>query len=283
MEEHYIEVDGINVYYRNSAGKGPCLVLLHGIPTDSNLWDGVYPLIEDSYSVYAFDLLGFGKSGKPDSSEINIKYQAVFFADVFDRLGLKDIILVGHDIGGGIAQIMAVENPKNIKAVVLMDSACYDSWPIELLKAEKKINMLFENLPEDVIHELFVKYIKGGLYNKERAEEVAEKYWKYINDSHGAQNFVRAVGSFDSRYTMEIAPLLYKIDIPVLILWGRYDTYLKLSCAYRLSEDIKKSMVEIIDCAGHFLPEDRPDEIVEAIKSFLNKYPQAPLKGKYRK
>jgi pimeloyl-ACP methyl ester carboxylesterase len=267
MEQSSIKVNGMNIHYKHS-GSGQCMVLLHGIPTHSGLWDEVMPHL-DQYSVYAFDLLGFGESDKPGSSDIDIKSQAFFLLSVFKALSIKNAVIIGHDIGGGIAQYIAVSNPEAVKAMVLMDSVCYDSWPIELLSVKGKVQMLFEHLPENVLDGLFVKYIEDGLYNKDRAKQISQKYWKYIKDSSGIKSFLNAVESFDSKYTMEIAPLLRTIKTPTLVLWGKHDAYLRLSYAYRLSEDIKNSRIEVIEDGGHFLPEDQPEETAKSIDRFI--------------
>lgn len=268
MKECEITVRGLNVHYKH-IGSGQPLVFFHGIPTNSSLWDGVISSLSGEYSIYAFDLLGFGKSSKAGSFILDIKSQADFFEDVLDSLKIENPIICGHDYGGGIAQYFAVLGASRVRAVVLIDSVCYDLWPIELLSTESTVRTLFEHLPVDIVHELFEKYISGGLYNKDRVSDVVKKYSDCIKDEKAINNFIETVKSFDHKYTQEIVPLLYKINIPVLILWGRHDTYLKPSCAYRLNEDIKRSTIEIIDDGGHFLPEDQPEEVAKSIDKFI--------------
>lgn len=268
MKECEITLRGLSVNYKHT-GSGQPLVFFHGIPTNSSLWDGVISNLSGQYSIYAFDLLGFGKSSKTDSSLLNIKAQAEFFKDVLEKIGIVNPVICGHDIGGGIAQYFALLESFKVRAVVLIDSICYDLWPIELLSTESSVRTLFRNLPAEIVGELFQKYISGGIYNKDRTPEVVEKYSGFIKDEESTNAFLETVKSFDHKYTMELVPLLYKIRIPVLILWGRHDNYLKPSCAYRLSEDITGSKIEIIDDAGHFLPEDQPDKVAQSIDRFM--------------
>lgn len=268
--EKYMTVNGKRLFYKHS-GAGPNVVLLHGIPTHSGLWDDVVLKLEKHCSVYAFDLLGFGRSDRAESKDLNIESQASIFREVLKTLSLNNVTLVGHDIGGGIVQVMAVSDPKLINALVLIDSACYDSWPIELLRTEGRVSMLFEHLPPEVIKELFIKYISDGMYNKDKVEHTAEKYWSYIDSPGGVRDFLNAVASLDSKYTMEIADRLCTIKLPTLILWGREDNYLRLSYAYRLSEDIARSKIIVLNEGGHFLPEDSPEQVAAEILEFLNK------------
>lgn len=268
MEEHEITVRGLKVYYKHT-GSGQPLVFFHGIPTNSSLWDGVAANLQGKYSVYAFDLLGFGKSSKADSTLLDIKSQAVFFKEVLGTLKIENPVICGHDIGGGIAQYFALFGDYRIKALVLIDSVCYNLWPIELLSTERTVRTLFEHLPAEIIYELYEKYLSGGLYNKDRVPDVVKKYSSCIEDEESINNFLEIIKSFDHKYTMEISPFLYKIRIPCLILWGKHDGYLKPSCGYRLNEDIKHSIIEIIDDGGHFLPEDQPKKVAESIDRFM--------------
>lgn len=268
MDEYSIEIRGKRINYKYS-GAGPCIVFLHGIPTHSGLWDETISYLGDSYSIYAFDLLGFGKSDSSRSFELNIKAQAQMFTDIFRMMCLKEVVLVGHDIGGAIAQIIAILNPEILRGMVLIDSACYDSWPIELLKVESKVEMLFMHLPKDVVKSIFERYIGDGMYNKDKIDSIVEKYWCYLDGSEGVERFLNAVQSFDSRYTMDIVHLLDTIRVPTHILWGKHDVFIKKSHAYRLNEDIRNSTLEILDDAGHFLPEDQPLKTAQAIQRFL--------------
>lgn len=266
--EDYITVKGRKIFYKHS-GEGPCIVFLHGISTHSALWDGVISNLEKHFSVYAFDLLGFGKSERAESLELSLRSQANLFISAFKSMGLRCITLVGHDIGGGIAQIISLLNPGILKALVLMDSACYDSWPIDLLKVQSRVGMIFEHMPPDVTYQVFQNYIKDGLFNKEMAEEISLKYWEYIKGPEGIKGFLETVKSFDSRQTLEISHLLSRIRLPVLILWGKQDAFIRQSFAYRLSEDIPNSELKIIDSAGHFLPEDKSEEVSREITRFV--------------
>jgi pimeloyl-ACP methyl ester carboxylesterase len=197
MEEQILQLDGKSIYYRHS-GEGYPVVLLHGIPTHSGLWDGVMPILEKSCSVYAFDLPGYGKSAGYDSRDLNIRSQARLLYKALEKLDLKKPVIAGHDMGGGIAQIMALSRPGELSGMVLLDSVCYDSWPINLLCAESKVSVLLKNLPPEVALDVFTSYMADGLYDKSLAGKLAEKYWKYFSSPGGEKKFLKIVESLDS-------------------------------------------------------------------------------------
>src|SRR6516165_1755973 len=94
-------------------GHGRSVVLIHGIPTSSYLWRNVIPpLIQNGLEVIAIDLLGYGYSDKPIEADLGVAAQAERVAAVLRRLSWAGGTIVGHDIGGGVAQLMCANDPQ---------------------------------------------------------------------------------------------------------------------------------------------------------------------------
>ena len=92
-------------------GSGPPVLLIHGIPTSSLLWRQVIPVLTQTHRVIAPDMLNFGKSAKPVDADVSIAAQSRLMVKVLDALGVARADVVAHDIGGGVAQLMAVNGP----------------------------------------------------------------------------------------------------------------------------------------------------------------------------
>src|SRR5207249_3727418 len=120
------------------AGEGPPVVLLHGFPTSAYLWRREIPLLASRMRVVAPDLLGYGRSAKPKDTDLSITAQAGYVAELLDHLGIEKAAVVGHDIGGGVAQLLAFAG--RAAALVLMDAICFDVWPIEGVKMLQAAN-----------------------------------------------------------------------------------------------------------------------------------------------
>ena len=90
----------------------------------------IIPELAKTHRVIAPDLLNYGKSDKPNDADVSINAQSSIIAKLMDVLGARRADIVGHDIGGGIAQLIAVNYPEKIRKLVLIDSICFDSWPI---------------------------------------------------------------------------------------------------------------------------------------------------------
>jgi len=131
--EHVI-VDGVEIAFRR-AGAGQPLLLLHGIPTSSRLWDAVGAELSSEFDVIAPDLVGFGESAKPVDRDVSMAAQARLQPQLLDALGIGRVVLIGHDIGGAAAQRMAVDAAERVSALGLIDSVSFDSWPIFRMRA----------------------------------------------------------------------------------------------------------------------------------------------------
>jgi pimeloyl-ACP methyl ester carboxylesterase len=106
------------------------VVQLHGIPTSWALWRHVLPQVRGG-RLLALELAGYGESIPAGRDrEISVARQADYLLAWLDHLDIERAVLVGHDLGGGVAQIAAVRQPRRCAGLVLTNAICYDSWPI---------------------------------------------------------------------------------------------------------------------------------------------------------
>ena len=112
-------------------GRGEPVILLHGIPTWSFLYNEVIPLLAESNRVVAPDFLGHGYSDRRDFFDRSLRAQTDMILRLMDHLGIARASFVGHDTGGGVALIMAIEHPERVDRLVLTNVVAYDSWPID--------------------------------------------------------------------------------------------------------------------------------------------------------
>jgi pimeloyl-ACP methyl ester carboxylesterase len=267
---NYITIQGLKIAYTR-IGDGESIVLIHGITTSSFIWRNIIPGLSKDYDVVAVDLLGCGNSSKDLSADYSIKNQALILADLLRELDLGKTHIIGHDIGGGIAQIMAVKFPELIQDIVLINTIGYNYWPVQPITTMRTpVFRQFAMMSLDM--GMLQKLIKKGLYKKESyTEEFKSLVWEEMADKKRRKSFLHFAKCLNNQHLMEIAPELKNIDFPVLIIRGEGDLYLNSIISTRLEEDIPSGEILRIRTGGHFIQEDEPDLLIEKISEFYSK------------
>lgn len=247
-------------------GEGEPMVLLHGIPTWSYLWSPVLGTLTRSARVLAPDLAGFGFSDKRDRFDRSIARQAELIDAWMERIGLASAVIVGHDIGGGVALRLATLFPARVRKLCVINTVSYDSWPIELMLqfghpgADRLLS------PAMAIR-LLTQALKGGFASRPPAALLEGLLAPYASDI-GKRSLIRNASALNTNLTTEITPLLSSIRIPTLILWGEDDTFQPIAYGERLAWDIPGADFVRLGGARHFAMVDRPRAVAERLRAF---------------
>ena len=247
------------------AGSGPPVLLVHGIPTSSLLWRDVQPTLAAEADVLAVDLLGYGKSGKPMEPPPSLPVQAALLVQLLEEEDLHDVLVVGHDIGGGIAQLMAVERPERLAGLVLVNTIAYDSWP-EPGVARLKDPAWDERLPTIDLAAGLQRSLQKGLVRQERAtRELAVAYAEPFEEVEGRRAYLRAARALQTADLLSRSEEVEAIDLPVHIVWGTQDPFQPVEYGRRLADRLSRSRLTTWDDASHFVPEDVPERLAELL------------------
>lgn len=221
-----IELEGImdfpvRVAYTD-LGEGEPIVLLHGIPTWSYLYNNVIPKLVENYRVIAPDLLGHGWSDRRDRFDRSLVIQAKMILRFLDFLKLERVNLVGHDTGGGVSLILAIEASERINRLVLANIVVYDSWPID------DMLMLGHPMWKHKSNQEIVDYLVGGLeYGISRPEQLTEEFKEGIvapyADEEGKISLIRNASALNTNHTMALVERHSTITAQTLLLWGVED------------------------------------------------------------
>ncbi|MEJ2699527.1 MAG: alpha/beta hydrolase [Desulfuromonadales bacterium] len=248
-------------------GGGPPVVLLHGTPWSSfNLRHLIRALSED-FTVYYYDLLGYGQSDKsPGDVSLGIQNQ------VLDRLlehwQLKRPSVIGHDFGGATVLRTHLLNVRDFDRIVLIDPVAVSPWGSPFFRHVKEHEAAFAGVPE-YIHEAIVRaYVRTAAF-KPIDDPTLDGIVSPWTETGGKAAFYRQMAQADSAYTDEVQPLYGQISRPVLILWGREDAWIPLERGRALHEMIPGSKFRVIPDAGHLVIEEKPDELLAEIFPFL--------------
>lgn len=255
----------LRVAYQD-VGEGAPAVLIHGIPAWSFLWSkAIKPLAETS-RVIVPDLLGYGFSDKRDCFDRSVRRQAQMIAGLMDTLGLPAATVVGHDIGGAVAQVLAVDYPSRVDGLVLIDAVAYGSWPSSSMASLGDPTLI--GRPEEIM-EIVRHDAKIGHDENADAEAFAQDMAAPYDSEKGRRSMVRNASALNTNHTMELADRLETIDAPALVLWGEEDPWQPLSDAKQLAGDIPRADLVTIPQASHWLPFDQPEETAHHLSRFV--------------
>lgn len=268
MTENHTYIDGHKIAFLEQ-GSGSPVILLHGIPTNSLMWRDIIPQLAKTHRVIAPDLLNYGRSAKPKSADVSINAQSGMIVKLMDVLGVRRADIVAHDIGGGVAQLIAVNYPEKIRKLVLMDSVCFDSWPIPEFEPLQKPEAESDMSLEDFLS-MMRAFMPNDVYNKSvMTDELIELYLEPWSTEDGKRAFFRNLRRLNKEYTQAIADELSQLPHQTLIIWGDKDPFQKPEYALKLAEAIPNTELVWIKDVGHFLIDEKPAEIGDHLSQFL--------------
>lgn len=246
-----LDIDGLKINYK-VAGEGPVILVLHGWGSDSARWESVQVrLAQQGFQVVIPDLPGFGKSEQPKSSW-NIEDYSIFVEKFVDALSLKEFYLLGHSFGGGLALLYAVKHPEKIQKLFLFAAAIKreKSFRKDFLKIVAKVTKIFSFLPfYFLFRKAMYKYvIRTSDYSYQKGI-MKDTYLKVIKQ--------------------DLSPLLSKIKIPTIVLWGKKDDVISVKDAYFIKEHIADSELVIFPEGDHDIERKMPEVLVKNIVNFL--------------
>lgn len=266
-EDKFSSIGNYKLHYKQSGTGTETVVLLHGIPTNSFLWHGVVPFLSEAYTVIVPDLLGYGLSDRAPQDELSLPNQAKHILKLLDNLNIQKAHFVGHDLGGGIVQILADKYPERVLSITIADGVCFANWPLPKVAA-----MRWPTAPEfEPGPALIEQMIRGGVYNPEiLTPQVMEAFTAPFATPTGPEELKRASLALDHHQTEDIVPDLPNLKVPVTLLWGQHDRYLPPYWGQKLQEAIPNSKLKILPECSHYSMLDNPVLFSQELMNHLN-------------
>lgn len=272
MRGEFVEVGGARLYYyaAGTRGAGEPLLLLHGFPTSSHLWNQVVPLVPPGHRVVVSDLLGFGRSDPPGGRDLTIGAHARRVLGLMDALGITEAAIVGHDIGGSVALRIALDEPARVSRLCLVNSAAVSAPPGAALGFGGLLPHLLRVLPSSVATSALRSRMRRGYVSPERGSHSIEQYLRPFTNNAGQQAMVSHLVA-GSDHAVEDGAELGGLRIPVAVLCGSDDPIQPAEVSQRLGAAIPGATVEVVPDARHFLPEESPQVVARVITELLSR------------
>ncbi|WP_043262771.1 alpha/beta hydrolase [Streptomyces sp. CT34] len=250
-------------------GEGPPVILVHGTPAWSYLWREIVPVLARSHTVHVWDLLGFGDSRPRPGAAPTIARQARVLAELTEYWGLETPSLVGHDIGGGIVLRAHLIEHVPVRRIALLDAAVLGPWNTPFTDHQQRHATAYRTMPTDVFGDLIATRLRTATHHP-MPVSTANAYLAPWTGDDGRQRWMDQVVAVSSEDTRDVVARLKHIVAPTLVLWGEQDQWLPPDTADRLAAAIPGARRQTISAAGHFLPEDNPQDTADALLRFLD-------------
>lgn len=257
-------------------GTDGALVLLHDLLGGAFTWNALWPQLAGlQRAVYAIDLLGYGLSDHPWPADTSVWGHADCLALLFEQLNLTNIVLVGHGLGGGVAQILATRMAApRVAALVLIDTICYEhafapDWPLKDMRASQDPDFPWKVDPAGLQEELRANLSRAVVNTKDFAG-LLDQYLEPWQGDVGKQVLYQHVRLLVPYYSNAVSSDLKVFDRPVLVIWGQEDQQNPVAYARRLHREIPASRLVLVPNAGHLVLFDAPAQVADALQEFVN-------------
>jgi pimeloyl-ACP methyl ester carboxylesterase len=277
FKPRYLRAEDVRLHYVDEGPRdGRPLLFAHGNPTWSYLWRRqISDLSEQGHRCVAFDHMGFGRSDKPPHLAVySLRAHVDNALALVDALDLRDVVLVAHDWGGPIGLGALLERRDRLRALVLMNTW---AWELPSFLPPFLREFRTEGLGEILAlgGNLFVESIPGGMARRDIDPVMMEAYRAPFPDywsRAGILAFQREIPLTERDRSAKLMGSIHErlpgLDVPVLLVWGLRDPVFQPVFLDQWRELFPRARTVELEDAGHFLVEDRPEAVTEAIADF---------------
>jgi haloalkane dehalogenase len=273
--DHWLAFDDSYLHYVDE-GFGPTVLLLHGNPTWSYLYRNIIRSLQGECRLIAPDYFGFGYSIAPNGFSFSPAQQAEAIARLIHQLDLKDIVLVVQDWGGPIGMHYAVGHRTNVRGLVIMNSWAWEAsvpqklfslvmggWPLGYWLQTRRNFFVRKIVPHGIYHQEKVTDALRDAYVRPFPTPVSRRpTWIFPRHIRKSRDWLRSI---EGRM-----PVL--ADLPAQIVWGaRDEPGFRPAERNRWESHLPLHETEVLEDASHFVQEDRPDRVAEAIRRVIDR------------
>lgn len=275
-----VDVDGVNLFYREAGpSDAPSVLLLHGFPSSSRMWQPLIDRLSDRYRLIAPDYPGFGHSDAPRAEDFRYTFDHI--ADVVekfvDAIGLQAYSLAVQDYGGPVGMRLALRRPERVEALIVHNAVCHEDGLGPLWETRRAF-WADRAAHEAALRENFFSPAATRLRhvgNSPEPDRYDPDLWTdelaFLNRPEQAD--IQTDLFYDYRTNVASYPQwqqwLRDIQPPLLVVWGRYDPSFEVAEAQAYRRDVPDAEVHVVD-AGHFPLDEAPDEVSELTGRFLD-------------
>jgi pimeloyl-ACP methyl ester carboxylesterase len=274
------KVDGLTIFYREAGPKNaPPILLLHGLPSSSRMFDPLLARLADKHHLIAPDYPGFGHSDWPDPKQFDYTFDHIarVIDDFSQVLGLSRYTLYMQDYGGPVGFRMALAHPERVEALIVQDAVAHNeglgaNWATRrVFWADRSAHE--EDLRKNLLSMAATKTRHVGddpnvdLYDP----DLWTDEYAFLNSPGQAQ--IQSDLFYDYRTNVDSYPKwqawMQKTQPKLLVLWGKHDLSFDPGEPERYRKDVPNAEVHVLE-AGHFALDTKADAIAEIVRRFMS-------------
>lgn len=270
-ESQFVSIDGMQLHYRQT-GKGPTLLLVHGIGSSLHTWSEWHDILSKDFTVVSLDIPGFGLTGGHPYKDYSFAMYNRVFDQLLDHLQVKKAYMVGNSLGGLLTWNYALHAPERLNKMVLMNAAGFVTTKSEM--ADIGFHLTIHPFTKKITHYITPKSLVKSSYQNAIydatliTDKKVDTYYDLLLRKGNRENFSVILDNLiltNRDYTGTIR----KVQTPTLIMWGEEDRLLNVSSAYKFKNSIEGSKLLIYEKVGHLPMEEIPERSALDTKSFL--------------
>jgi pimeloyl-ACP methyl ester carboxylesterase len=277
-----VEAAGCEAYVIDGGGEGSPVVLLHGFGDTADCWRRVVPPLTRDHRVVAIDIPPFGRSRGPELSNGTglVDWYPDFFSALVEELGLDEVTLVGHSLGGAIAMHATLERPDRVGRLALIAPAGLGHgapWWWHAV-AGRPINWAaFLRLPNPIAGQAIKAGMRGFLeerllYDPRRLEDVIEHFVSLHGGRRQLEELLATGRALIPGYDGRLIERVGEIECPVTVIWGREDRLAPVDHADAFEAAVQHAQVHALERCGHYPQIERPSRVTELLEELLGDY-----------
>jgi pimeloyl-ACP methyl ester carboxylesterase len=263
----------VRLHYKET-GSGDPVLLLHGLGASSYAWRYVTPELAKKHRVIALDLKGFGQSDKPKDDKYSLFDQAELVDKFIQKHKLKNLTLVGHSFGGGIALALAVKDQKRrrprLKKLVLIDSISYKQeipWGIALMRTPIISDLGIALIPPEMQMKIALKFAYHD--NSKIPQEAPAEYAKQLSTPGGKYAVLRTAAQLMPENIEQFTKQYRNLKLKTLLIWCRRDGIVPVAYGKRLFNNLPNARMHILPACVHLPQEELPQLTSRLMTDFL--------------
>jgi pimeloyl-ACP methyl ester carboxylesterase len=281
-----VRVDGVSISYRE-AGRpdAPTILLLHGFPSSSRMYEPLLARLSDRYRLVAPDYPGFGHSDAPAAKDFSYTFDHL--ADITqhftEALGLRHYVLYVQDYGGPVGMRLALRHPERVDALIVQNAVAHEDGLGPLWEKRRQF-WKDRAANEAALRENFLSLAatrQRHVGSNPHPETIDPDRWtdEFAFLSRPGEADIQTDLFYDYRTNVASYPAwqewLRKHRPPTLVVWGKYDPSFQLAEVAAYQRDLPKAEVHVLE-AGHFALYEKPEEIAALMRDFLGRVLPGP-------